>query len=315
MILFSDCEAKDNSITAPNHLYSNREQFNLRQNFSDKQTLHSIKHFRQAKKILKKIYKDRQIDFYCGCSYNYIRFKNYSRTLLANDCMVTPRKNPTRASRIEWEHIVPAHAFGHNLPCWREEICERKGKKFKGRKCCIRIDEKFSQMSADLHNLRPVPGEINGDRSNFHFGIIEKKINQYGGCQFKVDFKNRLAEPPQKIRGDIARTYFYMEYRYGIKISRKKKRLYEIWNRRDPPDEWEIERNQRIQAIQGNDNLFITQWNEMIDADKNFSEIENTDKIRNDSQNQKDGKNKNELDSINEIDNQQTEENQTKRKK
>jgi len=28
-------------------------------------------------------------------------------------------KNLKRASRIEWEHIVPAWFFGHNLDCWK----------------------------------------------------------------------------------------------------------------------------------------------------------------------------------------------------
>lgn len=113
-----------------------------------------------------------------------------------------------------------------------------------------------------MHNLRPVPGELNGDRSNFHFGIVSGLPSQYGSCYFKVDFKNRLAEPDPGIRGDIARTYFYMEDTYGVKISKKNRRLYEAWDREDPPDAWEMERNRRIQEIQGNGNKFISRWEE-----------------------------------------------------
>ncbi|MCC5814245.1 MAG: endonuclease [Leptospira sp.] len=175
-----------------------------------------------------------------------------------------PRKNTERSQRIEWEHVVSAHAFGNTLPCWRQKLCSRKGRSFKGRKCCIREDATFSMMEADLHNLRPVPGELNGDRSNFHFGILPEKANQYGSCHFKVNFTLRLAEPDPSIRGDIARTYFYMEKTYGVRISSKNRRLYEIWNKQDPPDEWEIERNLRIKKIQGNDNPFISRYEEFL---------------------------------------------------
>lgn len=221
---------------------------------------HSIRDFREAKRHLGKIYKDHRVDFYCGCNYKIVREDGYTRALLDPSCGVTPRKDPVRASRIEWEHIVPAHAFGNQLPCWRENLCKRRGRKYKGRKCCVRIDPKFSQMEADLHNIRPVPGEINGDRSNFQYGIITKQIQNYGTCKFKVDFSIRLAEPREEIRGDIARTYFYMEERYGIKISSKKRKLFTIWDKNDPPDAWEIERNSRVEKIQGNSNPFIENW-------------------------------------------------------
>jgi deoxyribonuclease-1 len=221
---------------------------------------HSVRNFREAKKYLGKIYNDHRIDFYCGCNYDVVKLDGYTRSILDPTCGITPRKDPIRSPRIEWEHIVPAHAFGSQLPCWRENLCERRGQKFKGRKCCVRIDPIFSQMEADLHNIRPVPGEINGDRSNFHFGLIHKQIQDYGTCRFKVDFPQKIAEPREEIRGDIARTYFYMEEKYGIRISHKRRNLYRIWDRQDPPDSWEKKRNSRIEKIQGNTNPFIDKW-------------------------------------------------------
>jgi deoxyribonuclease-1 len=35
-------------------------------------------------------------------------------------CGYKPRKNPERASRIEAEHVMPAHQFGNFRQCWRE---------------------------------------------------------------------------------------------------------------------------------------------------------------------------------------------------
>ena len=54
----------------------------------------------------------------------------------------------------------------------------------------------------------PSIGEVNGDRSNFGFGWLPQKPQQYGACPMVVDFKARKAMPRPQIRGMIARTYF-----------------------------------------------------------------------------------------------------------
>lgn len=112
-------------------------------------------------------------------------------------------------------------------------------------------------MESDLHNLVPAIGEINGDRSNYSFAMLEGEVRRYGSCDFEVDFKARKVEPAPRIRGDIARTYFYMRKQYGLKISKKQSQLFEAWSKLDPVDEWEVVRNNRIRAIQGNANAYI----------------------------------------------------------
>lgn len=65
-----------------------------------------------------------------------------------------------------------------------------------------------------------------------------------------MDFKGRCkAEPAQAVRGDIARIYFYMQDQYGLKISNKQRKLFEVWDRADPVDEWERERGRRIEEV------------------------------------------------------------------
>jgi len=66
-------------------------------------------------------------------------------------------------------------------------------------------------------------------------------------------------EPREEIRGEIARTYMYMDFVYpsrGI-ISKKNRKLFEAWNKSDPVDEWECERAKRIENIQGNRNEIV----------------------------------------------------------
>ncbi len=199
--------------------------------------------FRQAKKMLVTVYQDNPISFYCGCRYTS---QGAKLTPDWASCGFQPRKNAQRAARIEWEHVVPAWAFGHQLQCWQEG----------GREAC-RKDPQFRRMEADLHNLVPAIGEVNGDRSNFRFAMLEGESRLYGQCDMEVDFRQRKVEPPLNRRGDIARTYFYMQQRYGLSISRQQQQLFSAWDKQDPLDAWELERHQRISILQGNANSFI----------------------------------------------------------
>lgn len=225
----------------------------------------TINSFDQSKKLLRDIYKDHQVTFYANCKYNY---KDKNNMIDKSSCGYVPRnaytksgKKNERANRIEWEHIIPAENFGRQFACWREgdEQCvDSKGKAYKGRKCCSKVNQQFKYMEADLHNLVPAIGELNADRSNFRYAIIEGEERVYGkDVDFEVDFKNKRAEPKDDIRGNIARTYFYFEDRYGMKISKQEKQLFEAWDKLDPVDEWEIERNKKIEKIQGNINKFL----------------------------------------------------------
>lgn len=208
--------------------------------------------FSKAKKELARVYDDHRITFYAGCEYGKKGHVN------GKSCGYTPRKNEKRGRKIEWEHVVPAWAFGHALQCWQNSVCSNaKGKPYKGRKCCGKTDAKFQAMESDMHNLVPAIGELNGDRSNFRYGMISGESRVYGRVDFEVDFKQKVAEPADAVRGDIARTYFYMEKTYGLKIGKKERRLFEIWDRQDPVDGWELERSRRIAAIQGNSNPFV----------------------------------------------------------
>ena len=201
---------------------------------------HGISSFSTAKKIAAKVYHDQNESFYCGCRFD-------GKVVDPAECGYQPRKNAKRGARIEWEHVVPAHAFGHTRECWREAICTNsKGERYKGRRCCKKIDPVFRAMEADLQNLVPAVGELNGDRANYSFNMIEGEPRAYGEFDFEVDFKRRVTEPRAEVRGDIARIYFYMRDSYGLPISRKQHQLFEVWDRQDPISEWEIERQRRI---------------------------------------------------------------------
>lgn len=206
-------------------------------------------HFQEAKKELRhKVYHDRntQGDAYCGCNWEWVGATG-GRVDLAG-CGYEIRAQRVRAERIEWEHVVPASQLGRQRQCWQEG----------GRKNCTRNDPVFSVMEADMHNLTPVVGEINADRSNYNFGALPKGKPQYGACDFQVDFSQRTAQPPASFRGAAARIYFYMADRYDLNLSRQQQQLFMAWHKQYPVSSWERERDQRIAAIMGHHNPFVT---------------------------------------------------------
>lgn len=213
--------------------------------------------FSAAKRIaLTKIYYDHLTTFYCSCAFTS------EKAVDPTACGYKPRRPGVRSWRIEWEHIVPAARFGQTRSCWssgHERCVNSRGARYKGRRCCGQqgVDPVFRRMEADLHNLAPAIGELNADRSNFRYGEVEGEPRVYGACDFEIDRGTRVAEPREKIRGDVARVYLYMADVYGLKLTDEERGRFLRWHRMDPPSKWEIERNRRITEIQGVGNRWL----------------------------------------------------------
>ncbi len=199
--------------------------------------------FSRAKTLLSNFYstKIEAETFYCGCSF-------VASDVDAAKCGYIARKQPERGKRVEWEHVVSAWEIGHQRQCWQVG----------GRDHCSSNDPYFVQMTSDMHNLKPSVGELNGDRSNYRFGIVSGEPRAYGACNFEVDFATRRAEPPEDRQGDIARVYFYMRDRYGLQISQQQNRLFDAWSKTDPVDQRELELNEAISLMQGNSNCHVS---------------------------------------------------------
>lgn len=201
--------------------------------------------FSSAKKAAVKIYRSHPVSFYCGCD---IKWQGKKGIPDLQSCGYKVRKQERRANRIEWEHVVPAWWFGHQRQCWQ------KG----GRKNCEHTDKGFKLIEADLHNLTPAIGEVNGDRSNFRFSQWHGAYGaNYGQCAMKINFKSRIAEPPESSRGQIARIYLYMHKKYKLSMSSAQRKLINTWNKLHPVTKWECERDKKIAKIQGNHNPFV----------------------------------------------------------
>ena len=225
--------------------------------------------FPAAKKLLAGIHEEigHLRTLYCACPW--ARTTRSGGDIDRKACGLAARKNETRSDRVEWEHVVPASWFGAPRACWKvgHALCgTKKGKKVKGRKCCLKpgVDPAFRAAHNDPHNLFPAGGEVNGDRSNRAYGTVAGEPRAYGACDFEVGpgsrsgagGKRKVAEPAPRVRGELARAMLYMAERYGADVRMTQDAL-RAWDRADPPEPWEIERARRIAAATGLRNPYI----------------------------------------------------------
>ena len=117
----------------------------------------------------------------------------------------------------------------------------------------------YEHQQSDLHHLLPARSVVNSLRGSQHFGEPVYGIDrQYTPALSGQDADGHsVFLPIEERRGDVARVIFYMSLRWGLDIPDYEEENLRAWHLADPVDAWEIERNQRIQDLQGNRNPFI----------------------------------------------------------
>ena len=140
---------------------------------------------------------------------------------------------------------------------------------------------------SDLHHLRPSYGSLNQAKSNHRFGNIVGVYADYtrgmvnGKECYWVYGAGDLFECKDDVKGDVARILLYVYTRWGqpnlysevsedylptmdsddsqntgLPAVESLETLLQ-WCEQDPVDTWEMERNDLIQQVQGNRNVFI----------------------------------------------------------
>ncbi|MBK1617501.1 hypothetical protein CKO42_03335 [Lamprobacter modestohalophilus] len=214
--------------------------------------------FSKAKELLyDRVYRGHRVTAYCGCTYNR------KRSVDLASCGLDGYADNARARRVEAEHVFPAAQFGNFRRCWRQPEAYRAcrgaaGALLSGRECCLRVDETFLAAHNDLQNLIPAVGMINGDRRDYRWGMAPGG-QRYGDCGIRIDSGGRRVQPPDALRGDIARIMLYMRDTYGFRLSRQDERLFEAWSNLDPVDAWELKRHARIARLQGRENGYVVE--------------------------------------------------------
>ena len=145
---------------------------------------------------------------------------------------------------------------------------------------------KQSPMKSDGHHVVPTDGYVNNRRGNYPFGEVDPKSITYqsangysklGRCKTE-GYTGQVFEPANKIKGDIARIYFYMATCYENQISswannaeasnvfdgtkypgftQWQLKMLMRWSKQDPVDSVETARNDSVRSHQGNRNPFV----------------------------------------------------------
>ena len=131
---------------------------------------------------------------------------------------------------------------------------------------------------SDQHHLFPThQNGANGVRSNHPLGNVVNVISTFLEGKYGTDVNGNLVyEPRDEHKGDAARAVLYMPVRYnGISgydwtfnwlnntrlpsLSEGPQDLGTLiqWHKQDPPDKWEVDRNNYIQSIQQNRNPLV----------------------------------------------------------
>ena len=128
-------------------------------------------------------------------------------------------------------------------------------------------------QKSDLHHLFPTDSEINGVRGNHKLGDVAipakalkcpvSKVGQASGSS-EVIF-----EPPVAHKGNAARALFYFSVRYHIVLDPREEAFLKAWNRLDPVDQAERDRNDAIYKVQGVRNPFVDHP-ELVDEISDF---------------------------------------------
>ncbi|MDX2471294.1 MAG: endonuclease [SAR324 cluster bacterium] len=234
--------------------------------------------FSQGKKSAYKIYQKlypkghKSKTFYCNCSYD--ADKN-----IDGSC-----KN-LGAEKLNWEHIVPAHALGLVMGVWpvkkvkgkkdrytttgkkwvTPEACMIKGGTNKGKamanRACAEKFSRFNQAEGDLYNLVPAIAKLNKKRSNYPFAAMAQGGELANSCFMEVRGPKgkKKAYVQQKIQGNVARAYLYMDKTYGKNqlLTKEERNKFEAWSKSDPPTEFDCKRAQMIYKITGVKNPYV----------------------------------------------------------
>lgn len=118
-------------------------------------------------------------------------------------------------------------------------------------------------VGCDLHHVRPTIKLLNDKRGNCKYGYVTSGSEViYNNVVYAyVDNNSDVFEPMDSVKGDCARIIFYVAIRYNMNLSlvvsdSTYKEILE-WNEIDPVSEEEFLRNNYVESIQGNRNVFI----------------------------------------------------------
>jgi endonuclease I len=125
-----------------------------------------------------------------------------------------------------------------------------------------------SKKKADLHHLFPSNSVVNSSRGNYPLFTVANhaSANVYYNDTPWQSYRGQSStgytvfEPADETKGNIARALLYFNTRYNDTLTQQNIFMTPVlvqWHYQDPPDAWEIARNQGVHDFQNNRNPFV----------------------------------------------------------
>lgn len=200
-----------------------------------------------AKQPLQDLYTTSRMTFFCE--------QPFSETGVLQP--IAHQHQAALTEKVQWMPIVPLKQLARDYACYQQKCVNKKGKIFKGLRCCEQHDAQFQRMAKDLHNLVPETKQLKQQRARYRFAEFSHHSSTSHHCQLFIDKKHRRLEPPPSKRGIIARTYLYMKDTYSLTLTAEELALYWRWHQQYPVMPAERERNEKIFALQGRRNHYV----------------------------------------------------------
>ena len=184
---------------------------------------------------------------WCGCAFTADADGGGATVDDAAECGFEAAEQwPESAGRVAWSRVVPdARLPLDEHGCWTVEGGDRDW--------CIRQDAEARAMLLDLHNRLPVIEQVARYRGERAFGTVAgEDARPFGACP--VGVSEAAFEPPDCRKGDVARTWWYMDAAYGLELSEAEAARLERWAAADPVSPRELARARRIERITGRAN-------------------------------------------------------------
>ncbi len=163
-----------------------------------------------------------------------------------------------------------------------------------------------SPMKADAHFVYPADGYINNMRSNYPFGTVgtvtttsNNDYSKLGSAASSLGYSGTVFEPNDEYKGDIARAILYFVTCYESELTSSEWKTFAMfdktsypslttwattlllaWSAADPVSQKEIDRNDAVDALQGNRNPFVDYpgieqyiWGDMKTTNVNLADL------------------------------------------
>ena len=197
---------------------------------------------------------DYKKTFLNGCDYHYDPNSCMDKSIVDTKCCSLQEDNET----MSWMQIVPDSFYGRHKACMIETPCINIFSKeaFGSPLCCRRIDTQYREMEADLFNLVPVVSSLAVLQKGRIFGEVKIPTERLGDVKMDENY----LEPPNSVKGDVARVYLYMDARYGLELTPEQRKVFLNWHKEDGADVKECRLAKLFQKIQGGKNPWLETW-------------------------------------------------------